>query len=227
MVERWRAAVRVEARDLPPDLVLAYIDRESNGIPGRVAYADVRIPYTDAERACGLPVAYARRALGLLQVAPVTWRNYVANTGDRVTPCDLAGRDVVNGPIQIRVGAAALRSALKFAGWSGEQLPSDAIVLMSRLAYARGAGALQAKLAEARAAGFPATFDGIEAFDPTWGRPDRPFDGARGILRKYRAALGLGPPPITTPPRSSDEIGGGAILPILVLVGLWAWFSLK
>ena len=227
LVERWRATAIAVAPDLPVDLVLAFIDRESRGVPGKVGYADVRIGYTDAERACGLPAAYARRALGLMQVAPVTWRGYVASSGDRLTPCDLASKDVVAGAGQIRAGAYALRSALRFAGWRGEVRPIDRVVLMARLAYARGEPALSAKLAAARAAGYPSTFDGLESFDPTWGRPDRPFDGARYVLGKYRYAIGEGPPPIIKPPGDPDATGSGGAIVILALVALAAWSYFK
>jgi hypothetical protein len=227
LVERWRATAIAVAPDLPADLVLAFIDRESRGVPGKVGYADVKIGYTDAERACGLPAAYTRRALGLMQVAPVTWRGYVASSGDRITPCDLASKDLAAGGGQIRAGAYALRSALRFAGWKGERRPRDPIVLMARLAYARGEPALSAKLAAARSAGYPATFDGLEAFDPTWGRPDHPFDGARFVLAKYRWAIGEGPPPIIKPPSEPNAGGGGGAVLILALIALAAWSYFK
>jgi hypothetical protein len=224
LVERWRSTAIAVAPDLPADLVLAFVNAESGGAPGRVGYADVRIAYTDQERACGLPAAWRRRALGLMQVAPVTWRAYVASSGDTLTPCDLASKDLGAGAGQLRAGAYALRSALRFAGWRGELRVGDRVVLMARLAYARGEPAVSAKLAAARSAGYPATFDGLEAFDPTWGRPDHPFDGARAVLRKYREAIGLGPPPIIKPPGDSDAIGGGAIV-ILAIIAFAAWFS--
>lgn len=228
-VERWRSTAIAVAPDLPVDLMLAHVDRESGGVAGKVGYTDIAHKpgngYTDAERACGLPASLTWRCLGLMQVAPRTWRSYVASSGDRVTPCDLASKDLAAGGGQLRAGAYALRSALRFAGWRGEPLPSDRIVLMSRLAYARGEPAVKAKLAAAAAAGYPATFEGLEAFDPTWGRPDRPFDGARAILRKYRAAIGMGPPPIISPPPEPGAIGAGAGGVLLALLALWAWFS--
>lgn len=226
LVERWRATAIAVAPDLPVDLVLAYVQRESGGVPGRVAYADVRIPYTDAERACGLPAALARRCLGLMQVAPVTWRSYVASSGDTLTPCDLARTDVGAGAGQLRAGAYALRSALRFAGWRGEARPGDEVIRMSRLAYARGEPATAAKLAEARAKGYPATSAGIEQLDPLWGRPDRPFDGARAILARYKAAIGAGPLPVLVPPSEPGTGSGGAIV-LLVILGLWLWHTFR
>jgi len=228
LVERWRSTAIAVAPDLPVALVLAFMDRESRGVPGKVGYADVRYGYTAAElAACGLPSSLRRRALGLMQVAPATWRAYVARSGDTLTPCDLASKDLAAGGGQIRAGAYALRSALRFAGWKGEERPSDRIVLLARLAYARGEYAVKAKLAAAAAAGYPATFDGLERFDPTWGRPDRPFDGARYVLGKYRYAIGAGPPPIIVPPGDPDRVGGGGALALLALLALAAWFSFK
>jgi hypothetical protein len=227
LVERWRSTVIAVAPDLPVALVLAFMDRESRGVLGKVAYADVRRGYTDAEMGCGLPAALRRRALGLMQVAPVTWRAYVASSGDTLTPCGLASKEPSAGAGQIRAGAYALRSALRFAGWNGEQKPSDRIVLMARLAYARGIPAVKAKLAAAVAAGFPATFDGLERFDPTWGRPDHPFDGARYVLAKYLYAIGAGPPPIIVPPTEPGAVGGSGAIAILALLALAAFFSFK
>lgn len=230
LVERWRAVVLVNAPDLPVELVLASIDVESGGKVGDVAYTDVSHKpgngYTAAERACGLPASLTWRCLGLMQVAPRTWRSYVAKSHDSITPCDLASKDTAAGAGQIRAGAYALRSALRFAGWKGEPRPSDPIVLLSRLAYARGEPATRAKLDAARAAGYPATFEGLEAFDPTWGRPDHPFAGARRILAKYRHAIGEGPPPIIKPPGDPDSVGGGGVV-LLVLVAIAAWYASK
>ncbi len=225
LVERWRATAIAVAPDLPADLVLAFISRESGGVPGKVAYADVRIGYTVSERACGLPAAYARRCLGLMQVAPATWRGYVASSGDRLTPCDLASKDTSAGAGQIRAGAYALRSALRFAGWRGELRPSDSVILMARLAYARGEAATSAKLAEARARGFPATFEGLERMDPTWGRPDHPFDGARAILARYKYAIGAGSLPVIVPPSEPSTGGGAGVL--LVILGFWLYYTLR
>jgi hypothetical protein len=232
LVERWRAVALVNAPDLPVELVLAFIDAESRGKVGDVAYTDVSHRYeanrySDAERACGLPASLAWRALGLMQVAPRTWRSYVAKSHDSITPCDLASKETAAGGGQIRAGAYALRSALRFAGWKGEPRPSDPIVLLARLAYARGEPATTAKLAAARAAGYPATFEGLEAFDPTWGRPDHPFAGARRILAKYRHAIGEGPPPIIKPPGDPDSVGGGGGVVLLALVALAAWYAFK
>lgn len=226
-VERWRAVAIRAAPDIPSGLVLAFIDRESGGVPGRVAYADVKIGYTDAERACGLPAAIRRRCLGLMQVAPVTWRDYVARTGEAITPCDLASKTTEGAERQIRIGAAALRSCLAFAGWRGEPNPSDQIVLMGRLAYARGIRAVSDKLAAAKAAGYPATFAGLEAFDPTWGRPDHPFDGARGVLAKYRADRGDTSPPFLVSPREPETPSAAIAIPAIVILGLLFWFSLR
>lgn len=225
LVERWRSTVIAVAPDLPVALVLAFMDRESRGVLGDVGYADVRRGYTDAEMACGLPPSLRRRALGLMQVAPATWRAYVASSGDTLTPCGLASKETSAGAGQIRAGAYALRRALRFAGWNGEERPSDRIVLLARLAYARGEFAVTQKIAAAKAAGYPGTFDGLEAFDPTWGRPDHPFDGARAVLAKYRHAIGAGPPPIVKPPPDPDAVGGGSVLALLALLALAAWFS--
>ena len=227
LVERWRSTAIAVAPDLPVALVLAFMDRESRGVLGKVGYADVRHGYAAAEMACGLPSSLRRRALGLMQVAPATWRAYVASSGDTLTPCGLASKEPSAGAGQIRAGAYALRSALKFAGWNGEERPSDRIVLLARLAYARGEFAVKAKLAAAAAAGYPATFDGLEQFDPMWGRPDRPFDGARYVLGKYRYAIGAGPPPIIVPPSEPGALGGGGALALLALLALAAWFSFK
>lgn len=223
VIERWRPFVVAAAPDVPADLALAIIKRESQGVPGTVAYTDVGHKpgsgYSDAERACGLPASLTWRCLGLMQVAPRTWRDYVTRTGRAIAPCDLAGKSTAQAAAQIEIGCSALRAALSAAGWRGEPIPRDEVILMARLVYARGAGAVSDKLAAAAAAGFPRTFAGLEAFDPTWGRPDRPFDGARAVLRDFRAAIGS---PSSGPPAAAIAAGGGGAF--LLLLALWFFF---
>ncbi len=218
-VEQWRPLALEESQGVPVDLVLATIARESRGVAGDVGYTDTAHGYTDAEiAACGLPVALRRRALGLMQIAPRTWRSYVTSTGSQITPCDLAGTSYAAARAQIRIGCAVLRSCLVWADWRGEPVPSDAIVLMARLAYARGVDAVRHKLAAAAAAGYPATFEGLEAYAPTWGHPDRPFDGACAILAAYRSGGRARAPSSPRPPAS----GSGSVA-VLAGIGLVLW----
>lgn len=230
VVERWRSLVVLEAGSLPADLVLAFMRRESNGTVGDVGGRDDKIGYTDAELSCGFPAKYRRRDLGLMQVAPVTLRGYVKETGEPITPCDLAATSTDGAKKQIRVGAWALARALKAAvdlspalratvTWPATPAPPDEQILLSRCVYGFGATGTRDRLDAAAAAGYPRTFGGLEAHRPT---PARLFEGARTILGWYRTGGGAGdqsaPPTIASkPPQPS---GSGSAAGVLLLGGL-------
>jgi len=250
-IERWRGAVDSLNRIMDTDPFLANMIPESGGIPGRIGYFDTGSSYTDEEIACGLDPKWRRRALGLCQVAPGTLRSYNSkkaiggmSSGSTtpwfkpVTPCQLAGTSSADALEQIRVGLYVWANCLFWSAgtanvkWQPDQLMPDEILLMTRLRYHRGNGAVNKKLDQAAAAGFPRTFAGLEAFDPDWGKPDRPFHGARIVLASYKKAMGASTPtpsepPIDwpTPPTNGGGSGGAAIA-ILALLLIFA-FSRK
>jgi len=237
-VERWREIAAAESRGIPVDLVLAFMGLESKGKPGAIGYTDTGSNYTDAELR-GLPVALRRRALGLLQVAPVVLRDYNARAGEpSVIPPELVARGLGDSRKQIRVGTWLLRQCLFFSHdldpknhpWPYGPL-TDPQIAFARLAVHKGMQGTRKQLAAAAAAGFPATVAGLEAFDPIWGAPDKPYRGARAAVAAYRSATDgdewrapPGPVPTPTPPGSGS--GAGVALGALAL-GALAWFLAK
>lgn len=245
-VAAWRELAASEARGIPVDLVLAFVLRESNGKAGRVGYTDTGSRYTEAERACGLPAQLAARALGLIQAAPSVLRTYNQTAKEKITPCDLAGASLEAARRQLRIGCWLLRQCLEATReldpiahpWPGGEL-SDSQIVLARLMYHKGREGLRRQLERAAARGFPRTAAGLERYDPAWGAPDHPFDGARGVLAAYRAASGPGSGPggparpggpgrpgsgpggPASPGRSSAGFG---LAGLALLFGLWWWW---
>lgn len=202
-VERWRELAGSQGFGVPVDLILATIQRESNGTPGKEGYANVKHGYR-AEEARGIPPAFWRRAAGLMQVAPKTWRWYTESTGDPVPAAYLFGTTTAEAARQVRIGSWALRQSLIYVRrfdpsfrWPDQPLGIDQ-ALLGRLAYARGFSGLRAQLDRAAAAGYPRTFAGLESFSPGWGAPDRPFAGARSVIAAWQAG---GAPAAASSPR--------------------------
>lgn len=201
-VERWRDLATREGDGVPPDLILAIIEHESKGNPAARSYRDTKAPaYTATEAACGLPVDYRRRALGLMQVTPGLWRSYNAKHPGDVTPCDLVRPE--GAAKQIRVGASYLRSCLEWArtidavenAWPGGEL-GDTQIAWASLAYARGQRGTRDQVERAAAAGYARSLAGLYAYDPKWGAPEHPFQFARRIVYmvKERGSVALPPP---------------------------------
>ena len=191
-VEAWRSIAAEESSGLPVDLILATIARESSGVAGLVSHRTVPSSYTDEEiAACGLDPSKRNHDLGLMQVGPSTWRDYVKNTGSDTTPADLASSSSSGARRQIRAGAWILAAKLRRIHtldpsawpWPSGELNDDQI-LLGRLAYAFGSSGLEQRLDAAAAAGYPRTFGGLEAHH---GTPAKTFAGARSLLASFRA----------------------------------------
>jgi len=233
-VERWRGLVELERGSVPTDLVLAVMRRESFGKVGGVGGKDDRYGYTDAEIACGFPSKWRKRDLGLMQVAPLTLRSYNETNRTAITPCDLIGTTEAAARLQIRVGAWALSRALVQAPALSPALarsswpfyastPPDEQVLLARAIYGFGYKGTTDRLEAAAAAGYPRTFGGLEAHNPT---PARLFEGARTILSWYRSGGGdnIETPAPSKPTRPGS--GSGAPAPaLLALLLLWLYSS--
>jgi hypothetical protein len=240
-VERWRPFIRQSfwgGNRATEDFTLANLWKESKGNPGAIGYTDVPKSYTDEELSCGWPVAYRRRALGLMQVAPTVVRTFNERfkhllKGGPVTPCVLGGKTPWDCQRQIDIGLWAESLAWKEVTGNatpGPGLVNDKNILMVRLCYHAGRPSFKQQLTKTMAAGFPGTFEGMELFNPKWGHPDRPFDGARELLAVYKKAIAGGPSPIVDPippepipypipvPPDPGKATGG--LALLVLGGL-------
>lgn len=230
-VERWRVLAGEESNGLPVDLVLVIVQRESGGSAGLVSRSTVPSSYTSSEMAaCGLPYELRNRDLGLMQIGPSTWRGFVARTGSKITPCDLASKTAAGARLQLRAGCSIFRDRLELVRtlepgsfpWPAGPLTDDH-VLLGRLAYAFGWDGLRGRWNAAIAAGYPHTFGGLEAHH---GTPAAVFRGARAILEEFRSGgsssgSGSPRPPWRPPARPGSDAGAGVLL--LLAAGLLAY----
>jgi len=211
---------------------------ESNGAPGREGYTNVPRGYTDSEMGCGLPERLRFRALGLMQCAPTVVRSYngypVNPPNVQVSPCEMWGKSLADAKKQIEVGLFASQMAWKtsLGRQPFKQDLTDENILMFRLCYHAGPPGYKKQLAKTIAAGFPGTFAGMEAFNPKWGAPDRPFIGARRMLSAFKQATGLpdappGPFPYPEPSPVPSTGGGGGILLLAALLLAGVAFASK
>lgn len=248
-IERYRPIVRfinkVDSKSnytATENVTLANIQKESNGVPGLPGYTNVRHGYNDAEMSCArtagitgaLPEKYRKRAGGLLQVAPLTWRSFQAATKQpQITACQLFKQGEHDIWVQLDAGMWAEKQAWKTV--VGKKFPSvsdltDENILLFRLCYHAGSYAFKQQMSKAALAGFPETAQGLEQYNPQWGHPDRPFKGAREVLAAYKDAIGPAPGPIPGPlppdpipypiPVPPDPGKGTGGLALLVLGGL-------
>lgn len=224
---RWFAGPQTE------DVSLANMLAESNGEPGRAAYANVPKGYTDREMSCGLPERLRFRCLGLFQCAPTVVRSYnnapVNPPNIWVTPCEMAGQSPGDAQKQIEVGLYAEQMAwlTSLGRQPFKQDLTDENILMFRLCYHKGPYSFKQQLAKTIAAGLPGTFAGMERFNPKWGAPDRPFQGARKVLAEYKKALGA---PVDVPPYQpgpGQSTGGGGLLILLLAAVAFAFRGRK
>lgn len=199
-IEQWRPFVSWECKDIPPDLVLAVIRNESNGVAGlaagRASKSRDYIPTVDGGQ------RYVDRAYGLMQTVPVTVLGYnkheQAKPGfDPITLAtweDISGTDERAARIQIRAGCYYLAlanhlihqahpEAAPAASLSSASLDQIRIVLTG---YAVGAGATIEKLNQLAEQGKPLTFASLATSFPDWGgKHNRPIYYANKVSGYY------------------------------------------
>lgn len=200
-IEQLRPYVLAECRDIPPDLVLSIIQRESGGTPG-IAGAGHTKPGVlyDVD---GNPVEYSQ-ALGLMQTIPATIASY--NTGregtkEFATVEDMTGSDERAIRLQIRIGCRYLAVANRllhesYASVCPESSLADASddqISLALTGYAVGAGATLKKMEAAAQSGKTPTFATLKKIFPSWGQNsdgkwiNRPLKYADDVMTNYRA----------------------------------------
>jgi len=204
-IERWRSIAIAQSHGVPPDLTLAFIQRESNGTIGLTGGTDSPSSYTEDELAeCGFPSALRHRDCGLMQITPATFRSYREATGDPVSPCVLLEKSERAAHSQIRIGTWVLANALRDAVglsddlrgrspaelWPASSPPAEQI-LVARLINGYGYNGTRRRMEAAAARGYPRTFAGLEA---SGARPARLYQGARLILGWFNAGGDRGAP---------------------------------
>jgi hypothetical protein len=229
-VERWRALVNQERRDMPADLVLSVIQQESGGKPGAISARRTRycVKLPSSYLAPAVSGIKACNALGLMQVIPKNIESY--NT--HITPDDpIAFEDMIgkkDARKQIRVGVWVLRNSLawlnsydpKLFPWPKGKLTDDQARL-GLCVYAIGPASTKIQLDGLRVSGRPLTFDSLASFAPEWGAPaNRPIHYAGTVWDRYTAYAGL--PPAVTIKTKTARAGAGAGVVLLALAFLWA-----
>lgn len=175
-IERWRKYAIWECRDIPPDLILAIIKYESNGVPGRPSETTTK--RHDIPLAAGGFINY-NHALGLMQIIPGTIASYnKAHPNDPVFYEDMSGKDERAARLQIRVGCAVFANGVRklykydprvFIGDTPGRATPDQLLLALTI-YAHGWGNLRPKLNALRARGIPLSFANVERHFPNWGQ---------------------------------------------------------
>lgn len=175
-IESWRQFVLWECRDIPPDLVLAIIKHESNGVAGIASIATTK-PH-DIPLEGGGHINY-NHALGLTQIIPGTIASYNnSHPSDIVYYEDMKGTDERAARLQIRVGCAVYASGIRnlynynpqtFTGNTPGAATVDQL-MFGLTAYARGFRALRKKLNILAEQGIALTFANLAANFPTWGQ---------------------------------------------------------
>jgi len=167
-VERWRALAQQVTR-LPADLILALVEVESGGVPGRCSSAN---------------------ACGLMQVKPSVVDTY--NRTHSPIPFDrMRGHNTPDARAQLEIGSwmlerqllAAHRDDPRRAPWpDGPITPWQ--IHNADLRYARGPGAFQELRRQAIKAGYPDDIDGWQSYRdhkwPTW-TSEHTFFHARAV----------------------------------------------
>jgi soluble lytic murein transglycosylase-like protein len=241
-IEKWRPFVSWECKDIPPDLVLAVIRNESNGVAG--------LPAGVASKSKDyLPTAsggehYVDRAYGLMQTVPATVLGYNQHEQskpnfDPVTLAtweDISGTDERAARIQIRAGCYYLALANHLihkahpeaapAASLSEAKPDQIRIVLT--AYAVGAGATIKKLDQLKAEGKAATFSNLAASFPNWGgKSNRPIYYANkvsGYYEENKTGSYTGSKPGGLLARIGGKNGTGfVILPIIAGLAFAYW----
>lgn len=153
-VERWRSLVRAElARSgypLPPEHVLAVMQRESNGKTGTVN------PKSGAS--------------GLMQVMPIALKDYNNHNSHKYKMSDLRGKTDNAARIQVRVGlwilARFVKGAYNYLKKKLGDVSLDDLMRTADFFYAAGPGNARKRLDKLERP----TFDAVKTRFPTWDR---------------------------------------------------------
>lgn len=199
-IESLRADVIAECRDIPPDLVLAVIQAESGGVPGRPSAANTQ---------CGTLVDINGtnhkicQALGLMQTIPavVNGYNLHADKTHYATVEDMIGNDDRSRRIQIAAGCwyiAAVAQRLRrdvpdILDSTSFATMSDNAIELILLGYRMGAGGVSQRLQTMRDNGRALTYAEFKRSYPDWGtnaagkQINRPYQYVDKIFSKFRA----------------------------------------
>ena len=199
-IERYRKYVGWECRDIPPDLVLAVIQNESNGVAGlaagRQSKSRTYLPCADDTE------KWVDRAYGLMQCVPGTvlsYNDYQRSRSDfdpnkLATWEDISGKDERAIRMQIAIGCYYLAVANKILNLnhpmsapakSLSNANADQIKLVLS-SYAVGAGATDEKLKSLDEQNLKPTFANIEKRFPDWGKPaNRPVYYAKKVFNRF------------------------------------------
>ena len=153
-VERWRSVVNSELKrsgyPLPPEHVLAVMDRESRGKTGEVNTTS--------------------GASGLMQVMPIALKDYNNNNSPKYTMATLRAKSETAARIQIRVGlwilARFVRGAYNYLKKRLKNVQLDDLIRTADFYYAAGPGNARKKLNQIARP----TYDAVKAKFPNWSR---------------------------------------------------------
>ena len=153
-VERWRSLVESELErsgyPLPPEHVLAVMQRESSGKIGIVN------PSSGAS--------------GLMQVMPIALKDYNKHNSPRYTMSDLRSKSQSAARIQIRVGmwilARFVRGAYRYLKKRLGTVALDDLIRIADFFYAAGPGNSRKRLDKIERP----TYDAVKQRFPTWDR---------------------------------------------------------
>lgn len=153
-VDKWRGLVVEELQKagypLPPEHVLAVMDRESRGKVGVVN------PKSGAS--------------GLMQVMPIALKDYNQNNKDKYTMATLREKTDYAARVQIRVGlwilARFVKGAYKYLKKKLGEVALDDLIRTADFYYAAGPGNARKKLDKVPRP----TYDNVKARFPDWDR---------------------------------------------------------
>lgn len=152
-VDKWYRLVVSELDrsrcPLPPELVLAVMDRESAGKLGVISSAG---------------------AAGLMQVMPISLKSYNQHNTPHYTMADLKSKSPSKAPIQIRVGLWVLarywKGAYNYLKKKLGEVSLDDLAKTADFFYAAGPGASRKRLDKVKRP----TFENVKARFPKWDR---------------------------------------------------------
>jgi len=241
-IERLKPLVYDVCKDIPADLILAVIRRESNGVIGRVANSRTKLcrqlptRQNTKKRVC--------HAMGLMQCVPVVVDDWNKSHAQKVTVDDMTGKSSADGRIQIKIGCELFRTYLKNLNhYDSRQFPArspanaDSNQLqMSLFAYRMGYGALQKKLDILKREGKPLTYESMLRRFPRWGYDadndrwvNRPVKYVTAIWTAYRNRSDSDNAPVQTVVAANRSVLAGFDAMPIVLIGaaIVASYALK
>jgi hypothetical protein len=173
-IEQWRKFAIWECRDIPPDLVLAIIQHESQGIAGLLSGKNTM--EAEIERTDGSRIG-VNRAMGLMQVIPPNVADWNAKSVEKAFYEDMVGSDERASRMQIRLGCWIYASAVRtlhaydpvaFPGYNPGTANNNQLKL-ALVVYAIGFRNLKPKLDRLKTAGLELDTDNLIKLFPTWG----------------------------------------------------------